>query len=122
MTIQPYPKTALPLSSLGTCGRNSENNGANGRLGYPRLRRRNIMLHTYKATLQPDGRLQFADRAVHQDRKPRRVLVTFTDEDSATTGPESEANWQSMVGILAKSPNWSGDPVAIQQGMRDEWH
>ena len=81
------------------------------------------MLHTHEAMLQPDGRLQFTDRTVHLDRKPRRVLVTFTDEGlTGATQPTASADWQSLVGVLATSPHWSGDPVAIQQSMRDEWH
>ena len=122
MTIQPYPKTALLHSLLTAYGRSSANIGEDDGLGYPQHRRKNTMLHSHEATLQPDGRLQFADRTVHQDRKPRRVLVTFTDEDSAAASPDSAADWQSLVGVLAKSPNWSGDPVNLQQSMRDEWH
>lgn len=38
------------------------------------------MLHTYEAVLQPGGQLQFLDASVAQTDKPRRVLVTFTDE------------------------------------------
>ena len=86
------------------------------------------MLHTHEATLQPDGRLQFTDAAVHQNRRPRRVLVTFadeitsetTDQSSAETPPVIVSEWQGLVGVLADSPHWRDDPVAIQQGMRDE--
>ena len=79
------------------------------------------MMHTHKATLQPDGRLQFADAAVHQDRRPRRVLVTFTDEEPDQKSPVTATDWQGFVGALADSPHWTGDPVAIQRSMRDEW-
>lgn len=88
------------------------------------------MLHTHEATLQPDGRLQFADATVHRDRRPRRVLVTFADEITDQTAEQGAAekppviatDWQGLVGVLADSPHWKGDPVAIQQSMRDEWH
>lgn len=79
------------------------------------------MMHTHKATLQPDGRLQFADAAVHQDRRPRRVLVTFTDEEPDQKSPATASDWQGFVGALADSPHWTGDPVAIQRSMRDDW-
>jgi hypothetical protein len=39
------------------------------------------MLQTYEAVLQPDGHLEFFDVLPPEAaRKPRRVLVTFTDE------------------------------------------
>ena len=48
------------------------------------------MLHTYEALLQPDGRLQFLDAPAGETLRPRRVLVTFTDEavsvDTALSG------------------------------------
>jgi hypothetical protein len=92
--------------------------------------RSETMLHTHEATLQPDGRLQFTDAAVHQDRRPRHVLMTFADEitgeatdrSNAETPPVTATDWQGLVGVLADSPHWRDDPVAIQQGMRDEWH
>lgn len=38
-----------------------------------------MMLRTYEALLQPDGRLQFLEApAPDASRVPRRVLVTFT--------------------------------------------
>lgn len=31
------------------------------------------------------------------------------------------ADWQSFVGVLQNSPNWNGDPLAVQEAMRDDW-
>lgn len=80
------------------------------------------MLATYEATLQPDGRLQFTETGVQLDKRPHRVLVTFTEEAVPAAAAAEPSDWQSMVGVLAGSPHWEGDPVAIQHGMRDEWH
>jgi hypothetical protein len=63
------------------------------------------MLHTYEALLQPNGQLLFLDPPVGETLRPRRVLVTFTDEvaavsaDSALSGAELSApalaqDWQ----------------------------
>ncbi|MCK6424878.1 MAG: hypothetical protein L6Q75_07265 [Burkholderiaceae bacterium] len=86
------------------------------------------MLHTYEALLQPDGRLQFLDPPVGETLRPRRVLVTFTQESvvaapATATPPGSQPtpDWARFVGALADSPNWNGDPVAIQEEMRREW-
>ena len=89
--------------------------------GYATIQTGYTMMHTHKATLQPDGRLQFADAAVHLDQRPRRVLVTFTDEEPDQKSPATASDWQGFVGALADSPHWTGDPVAIQRSMHDEW-
>ena len=48
------------------------------------------MLQTYEAVLQPNGSLQFLDGAALPYDKPRRVLVTFTEDplpqDTALSG------------------------------------
>ncbi|MBF0461089.1 MAG: hypothetical protein HQL87_06815 [Magnetococcales bacterium] len=36
--------------------------------------------------------------------------------------PVEPAGWRRFAGILKASPNFNGDPVAIQREMRDEWH
>lgn len=35
--------------------------------------------------------------------------------------PTADLDWHNFVGRLQTSPNWQGDPSAIQKGMRDEW-
>lgn len=35
--------------------------------------------------------------------------------------PNAPDNWRSLIGALQGSPNWSDDPQAIQQALRDEW-
>lgn len=86
------------------------------------------MLHTYEAVLQPDGRLQFVDLPTTQTQSPRRVLVTFTDQvpaaaDAVAPSPSSGPNdWMEWVGALRASPNWQGDPQAVQEAMRHEWN
>ena len=35
--------------------------------------------------------------------------------------PSASADWQSFVGVLQDSPNWNGDPLTVQEAMRDDW-
>jgi hypothetical protein len=35
--------------------------------------------------------------------------------------PTDAADWQEFVGLLKTSPNWQGDPQAVQEAMRCEW-
>lgn len=88
------------------------------------------MLPTYEAILQPDGRLQFVDGpAAAAFRAPQRVLVTFIDErvsleslpGGQPRGVPFSADWQALAGMAKNSPQWQGDPLAIQQDMRREW-
>lgn len=80
------------------------------------------MLPTYQALLQPDGHLQFVDLPAELLRRPRQVLVTFTEEPAAATDTtESVADWQGFVGALKGSPHWNGDPQTVQEAMRREW-
>ena len=85
------------------------------------------MLRTYEALLQPDGQLQFLEPPTVQTRTPRRVLVTFTDdaaEHASVSGAApnpGQADWTALVGALKASPNWQGDPQAVQEAMRRDW-
>ena len=45
-----------------------------------------------------------------------------TDRSITEAPPVIVTDWQGLVGVLADSPHWRGDPVAIQQSLRDEWH
>ena len=77
------------------------------------------MLPTYQALLQPDGHLQFVDLPAELLRRPRQVLVTFTEEPpAATDAPAPAADWQAFVGALQGSAHWNGDPLVVQEAMR----
>jgi hypothetical protein len=103
-----------------SAGQFQEKIGADRDMNHPR---NSTMLHTYEALLQPDGRLQFADQVAKHLHRPQRVLVTFTGESPPESpATASQMDWRSMVGVLAGSPHWVGDPQAIQQGLRDEWN
>ena len=39
----------------------------------------------------------------------------------AGTPPAAASDWRGWVGRLKDSPNWNGDPLAVQQKMRREW-
>lgn len=34
---------------------------------------------------------------------------------------EENAAWVGFVGVLKTSPNWAGEPLAVQEAMRNEW-
>ena len=77
------------------------------------------MLPTYQALLQPDGHLQFVDLPADLLRRPRRVLVTFTEEPATAADTAAPADdWQAFVGALKGSPHWNGDPQALQEAIR----
>ncbi len=94
------------------------------------------MQQTCNAVLQPNGSLQFLDRLAMPARHAQRVLVTFTGEPFSTEaalcgtnpgeadlapGKESEGPaWQDFAGALKNSPHFNGDPLSIQQAMRDD--
>ena len=81
---------------------------------------------TYEAVLQPNGLLQFLEPP-QQAKKARRVLVTFTEEsDNTVSGlllseQVLAKDWRKFAGQLKSSPTFEGDPVTIQQEMRNEW-
>ena len=64
------------------------------------------MLQTYEALLQPDGQLQFVDLPAQLSQRPRRVLVTFTDEGV----PADSALCGAML----------SEPVLAEDWLRDE--
>jgi hypothetical protein len=47
------------------------------------------------------------------------VILTFSPQNKAA--PIKGAAVFKLAGVLKNSPNFSGDPVAIQKAMRDEW-
>ncbi len=77
------------------------------------------MLQTYEAVLEPDGNLHFLDERPLPVETPRRVLVTVTEAGEPRA--HSSVDWRRFVGTMKDSPNLNGDPVKIQQGMRNEW-
>ena len=78
------------------------------------------MLSTYEATLEPNGRLHFADTAVPIFSQVQRVLVTLLPS-TPTASSAIQADWQVFEGALKNSPNFNGDPLQIQQALRAEW-
>jgi hypothetical protein len=59
------------------------------------------MLQTYEAVLQPNGQLQFFDLPKGLAQKPRRVLVTFTEE-----APEADT---ALCGATLSEPALAED-------------
>ena len=47
------------------------------------------------------------------------VILIFSPKTK--TGSARAAAIFKLAGVLKDSPNFSGDPVAIQKAMRDEW-
>ncbi|WP_017302428.1 DUF2281 domain-containing protein [Nodosilinea nodulosa] len=52
------------------------------------------------------------------------LVLRFAEFVQQHAKPKQNANHSSLLsyfGILKDSPNFNGDPVAIQRQMRDEW-
>jgi hypothetical protein len=89
------------------------------------------MLQTYEATLEPSGYLHFADATAPLLVQTQRVLVTVLSPYTASmVSPQTDADeglggavkdWQAFSGQLKNSPNFAGDPLKIQQQLRNEW-
>jgi hypothetical protein len=80
------------------------------------------MLQTFEAEMQPNGMLRFSGFDQPKYDAIQKVLVTVISEKKKSLAKASSANgWGDLLGSLKNSPNFGGDPVAIQQRMRSEW-
>ncbi|MBF0135938.1 MAG: antitoxin family protein [Magnetococcales bacterium] len=50
-----------------------------------------------------------------------RFPKTISPAQPAHTPQNVTVEWQQLVGVLKNSPNFKGDPAAIQRAMRHEW-
>lgn len=78
------------------------------------------MLQTYEAVLEPNGHLRFLEGLPATLSQSCRVLVTFTQDTQIVQTPQED--WQHLAGTLKDSPNLNGDPLTLQQEMRNEWN
>ncbi|MEI8394987.1 MAG: hypothetical protein WCF85_09650 [Rhodospirillaceae bacterium] len=80
------------------------------------------MLHTIEVEIDAAGHITPLEAAGRLP--PGRALLTLlsalTDSPS-TPAPTGSQDWRAFVGTLKGSPHFEGDPVVIQQAMRDEW-
>ena len=51
----------------------------------------------------------------------RIPVVPSRPVSTAAEGTAPVATWHQFVGRLKGAPNWSGDPLAIQESMRHDW-
>jgi len=80
------------------------------------------MLQTFEAEMQPNGMLRFSGFDQPKYDAIQKVLVTVISEKKKSLAKTSSGNgWGDLLGSLKNSPNFGGDPVAIQQRMRSEW-
>lgn len=49
------------------------------------------------------------------------VIVRLPVSSAAATAPVIADDWRQFAGVLKDSPNWNGDPQAVQEAMRREW-
>ena len=55
-------------------------------------------------------------------RLVRLPLAAAVGLRPASTAPApATGDWQQFAGVLKDSPNWNGDPQAVQEAMRREW-
>ena len=90
------------------------------------------MLQTYEATLETSGQVLFTDleKPVYKERQ--RVLITIVSplvDNTPSAQPTQSADlgsvkydWLAFAGALKNSPAFAGDPLVVQQQMRNEWH
>jgi hypothetical protein len=84
------------------------------------------MLQTFEAEMQPNGMLHFSGFDQPKYDAIQKVLVTVISKEK-TKDKENLAKtatttgWGDLLGSLKNSPNFGGDPIAIQQRMRSEW-
>lgn len=89
------------------------------------------MLETYEATLETSGQVLFTDLAKPVYQQRQRVLITIVSplaDNALPAQPTQPAHlgnvkhdWLAFAGVLKNSPAFAGDPLAIQQQMRNEW-
>jgi hypothetical protein len=85
------------------------------------------MLHTFEADMEPNGLLHFSGFDQPKYDEIQKVLVTVMADAKRTKTPATRApakpnaGWGDLLGSLKGSPNFGGDPIAIQQRMRNEW-
>ena len=54
-------------------------------------------------------------------RLPVLAAVVPVPDRTAATVPVIADDWRQFAGVLKDSPNWNGDPQAVQEAMRREW-
>lgn len=80
------------------------------------------MLQTYEAIMQPNWGLQFSDVAPPKFDQAQKVLVTLLpNPDLLADTKQVLTDWPQVTGLLKNSVIFGDDPMAIQQGMRNEW-
>lgn len=61
--------------------------------------------------------------AVAFDENERLVILRISKHTPPPieAGAQPAADWRRWTGALKDSPSFNGDPVALQQALRDEW-
>mgnify|MGYP001171440207 CR=1 FL=1 len=52
-----------------------------------------------------------------------RLVIVRLSKPAPSTAPATDAapNWRRFVGLLKDSPHLGGDPVTLQQALRNQW-
>ena len=80
------------------------------------------MLQTYEAIMQPNWDLQFSDRTPPKSDHAQKVLVTVLESSEPVAAhTQGQTDWPQVNGLLKNSAFFGGDPIAVQQAMRNEW-
>lgn len=58
---------------------------------------------------------------VQFDENEHLVILRLSKPWRPQEMTESVKDWKQLAGVLKSSPNLNGDPVLIQQAMRNEW-
>lgn len=80
------------------------------------------MLQTYEAIMQPNWGLEFSDRTPPKFDHAQKVLVTVLEtSEPVAAHTQGQTDWPQVNGLLKNSAFFGGDPIAVQQAMRNEW-
>jgi hypothetical protein len=67
------------------------------------------------------GALSEDDRLLLIERLAATIRRDHRGPRAQATQHEERTSLRAWIGALEKSPSFSGDPVALQREMRDEW-
>lgn len=75
------------------------------------------MLQTVEAIIDPNGSIHLLEPV--NPKQPMRAFITLVEPIKQE---EPKTPLSQFAGLLKNSKALSGNPVAIQQTMRDEWN
>ncbi|SEH04563.1 hypothetical protein [Candidatus Venteria ishoeyi] len=76
------------------------------------------MLQSIEAIVEKNGSVSLLE-PIHPARQMRAILTLL--EPSEKLPMPAKRSLKSLIGVLKDSTAFDGDPLLVQQAMRDEW-